>query len=80
MASLNYATWSRPQDYQVALRSYNDDVLSLQAGVDVAIQRGWILSLLLGLEQARGADRGCSIGMRLTSGGQGGTVASPPVP
>ncbi|WP_422510217.1 fibronectin type III domain-containing protein [Stenotrophomonas sp. GZD-301] len=80
MASLNYATWSRPQDYQVALRSYNDDVLSLQAGVDVAIQRGWILSLLLGHEQARGADRASSIGLRLTSGGQGGTVASPPVP
>ena len=80
MASLNYATWSRPQDYQVALRSYNDDVLSLQAGVDLAIQRGWSLSLLLGHEQARGADRASSIGLRLTSGGQGGAVESPPVP
>lgn len=72
-ATVNYAQWSRPQDYTLALRSYNDDLLSLAAGVDVAMQRGWILSLLFGHEQARGGDRSSSLGLRLSSGGgQGG--------
>lgn len=67
-ATLNYAEWARPQDYRLAMRSYNDDLLSLSAGVDVSIARGWILSLLLGHEQARGSDRSSSVGLRLSSG------------
>lgn len=67
-ATLNYAEWARPQDYRLAMRSYNDDLLSLSAGVDLSIARGWILSLLLGHEQARGSDRSSSVGLRLSSG------------
>lgn len=67
-ATLNYAEWARPQDYRLAMRSYNDDLLSLSAGVDVSIARGWILSLLLGHEQARGSDRSSSVGLRLSNG------------
>lgn len=67
-ATLNYAEWARPQDYRLAMRSYNDDLLSLSAGVDVSVARGWILSLLLGHEQARGSDRSSSVGLRLSSG------------
>lgn len=67
-ATLNYAEWARPQDYRLAMRSYNDDLLSLSAGVDMSIARGWILSLLLGHEQARGSDRSSSVGLRLSNG------------
>lgn len=70
-AYLNYAIGPRAQDYQLRMQSYNDHALSIAAGMDVRLQRGWFMSLLLGHEQTRGASRATSIGLRLGYGAAG---------
>lgn len=77
-AYLNYAIGPRAQDYQLRMQSYNDHALSIAAGMDVRLQRGWFMSLLLGHEQTRGSSRASSIGLRVgygAAGGAGGTGA-----
>lgn len=71
-AYLNYAIGPRAQDYQLRMQSYNDHALSIAAGMDVRLQRGWFMSLLLGHEQTRGSSRATSIGLRLGYGAAGG--------
>lgn len=67
-ATMNYVVWPHPTDYRLDLQSYNDDALSLAAGVDMKLRRGWLLSLLFGHEQASGGTQGSSIGLRLSYG------------
>lgn len=67
-ADLNYAQWGAPQDYRVRMQSYNDNALTLAAGLDIQVSRSWMLSLLLGHEQARGADSSRTVGLRLSTG------------
>ena len=67
-AYLNYAVGPRAQDYLLRMRSYNDHALSLSAGVDVRLQRGWFMSVLVGHEQTRDSSRATSIGLRLGYG------------
>jgi hypothetical protein len=43
----------------------------MAAGMDVRLQRGWLLSLLLGHEQTRGSSRASSVGLRVSYGGAG---------
>lgn len=68
-AYLNYVIGPRAQDYRLDLHSYNDNALSIAAGMDVRLQRGWLLSLLLGHEQTRGSSRASSVGLRMSYGG-----------
>ncbi|WP_334179810.1 autotransporter domain-containing protein [Pseudoxanthomonas sp.] len=67
-AAMNYVVWPHPTDYRLGLQSYNDDALSLAAGMDVKLRPGWLLSLLFGHEQASNSTRGSSIGLRLSYG------------
>jgi len=75
-AYLNYAIGPRAQDYQLRMQSYNDHALSIAAGMDVRLQRGWFMSLLLGHEQTRGSSRATSIGLRLGYGAAGGAAGT----
>jgi len=68
-AYLNYVVGPRAQDYRLDMHSYNDNALSMAAGMDVRLQRGWLLSLLLGHEQTRGSSRASSVGLRVSYGG-----------
>ncbi|OUL15969.1 hypothetical protein B0X78_05355 [bacterium AM6] len=56
------------------MQSYNDHALSIAAGMDVRLQRGWFMSLLLGHEQTRGSSRASSIGLRVGYGAVGGAA------
>lgn len=67
-ADLNYVQWGAPQDYRVRMQSYNDNALTLAAGLDIQVGRSWMLSLLFGHEQARGADNSRTVGLRLSTG------------
>ena len=67
---MNYVVWPNATDYRLRMASYNDSALSLNAGLDVALRRGWLLSLLFGHEQARNATDANSIGLRLSYGAQ----------
>lgn len=69
-AAINYVVWPNPTDYRLGMRSFNDHALSVSAGVDVQLQRGWMLSLLFGHEQARDSNRSNSFGLRVTYGAQ----------
>lgn len=71
-AYLNYVVGPRAQDYQLRMQSYNDHALSIAAGMDVRLQQGWFMSLLLGHEQTRGSSRATSIGLRLGYGAAAG--------
>lgn len=74
-AYLNYVTAPRADDYRLDMRSYNDHALSIGAGMDVRLQRGWLLSVLFGHEQTRGSSSASSVGLRLTYGGAGRSAA-----
>ena len=76
-ARMNYVVWPHPTDYRLGMQSYNDDALSLSAGMDVKLRPGWLLSLLFGHEQASNSTQGSSIGLRLSYGqpSVGGTVS-----
>lgn len=74
-AELNYAQWGAPQDYRVRMQSYNDNALMLAAGLDIEVSRSWMLSLLLGHEQARGSDSSRTVGLRLSWGKPGNGAA-----
>lgn len=54
------------------MRSYNDDMLSIGAGMDLQLDNGWLFGLLLGHEQGRNAMRSASIGLQVRYGQQGG--------
>lgn len=71
-AVMNYVVWPHPTDYRLGMQSYNDNALSLSAGLDVKLRPGWLLSLLFGHEQASNSTQGSSIGLRLSYGGQSG--------
>ncbi|WP_312237991.1 autotransporter domain-containing protein [Stenotrophomonas sp.] len=75
-AYLNYVVGPRAHDYRLDMQSYNDNALSVAAGMDVRLQRGWLLSLLLGHEQTRGSSRASSVGLRVSYGGAGGGVGA----
>ncbi len=75
-AYLNYVVGPRAQDYRLDLQSYNDNALSIAAGMDVRLQRGWLLSLLLGHEQTRGSSRASSVGLRVSYGAAGSTAGA----
>ena len=67
-AAMNYVVWPHPTDYRLGMQSYNDNALSLSAGLDVKLRQGWLLSLLFGHEQASNSTQGSSIGLRLSYG------------
>ncbi|MCX7512933.1 fibronectin type III domain-containing protein [Frateuria hangzhouensis] len=67
-ARMNYVLWPNATDYRLRMSSYNDNALSLSAGFDLGLSRGWLMSLLLGYEQASGATSDTSIGLRITYG------------
>ncbi|MBD9477644.1 fibronectin type III domain-containing protein [Pseudoxanthomonas sp. PXM02] len=67
-ARMNYVIWPHPTDYRLGMNSYNDNALSLAAGLDVKLRQGWLLSLLFGHEQASNSTQGSSIGLRLSYG------------
>ncbi len=73
--AVNYVQRPREADYVLAMRSYNDDMLSLGAGMDLQLDNGWLFSLLLGREQGRNATRSTSIGLQVRYGQQGGQGA-----
>jgi len=73
--AVNYVQRPRDADYVLAMRSYNDDMLSLGAGMDLQLDNGWLFSLLLGREQGRNAMRSTSIGLQVRYGQQGGQGA-----
>ena len=75
-AYLNYVVGPRAQDYQLDLHTYNDNALSIAAGMDVRLQRGWLLSLLLGHEQTRGSSRASSVGLRVSYGSAGAAAGT----
>ncbi|SBV37492.1 exported hypothetical protein [uncultured Stenotrophomonas sp.] len=70
--AVNYVQRPRDADYVLAMRSYNDDTLSLGAGMDLQLDSGWLFSLLLGREQGRNTMRSTSIGLQVRYGQQGG--------
>jgi len=67
-ASMNYVVWPHPTDYRLGMQSYNDNALSLAAGLDVKLRPGWLLSLLFGHEQASNRTQGSTLGLRLSYG------------
>ncbi|MCH6484915.1 fibronectin type III domain-containing protein [Pseudoxanthomonas sp. LH2527] len=67
-AAMNYVVWPHPTDYRLGMQSYNDNALSLAAGLDVKLRPGWLLSLLFGHEQASNRTQGSTIGLRLSYG------------
>ncbi|MDR7191561.1 fibronectin type III domain-containing protein [Luteimonas terrae] len=69
-AAMNYVILPQATDYSFAMRSYNDNALTLSGGLDVRLTGGWALSLLLGHEQASQSTQNSSIGLRLTYGTQ----------
>lgn len=69
-AAMNYVVGPAASDYRLRMTSYNDNALSVGAGVDVALQRGWLLSLVFGHEQARNSTDANSFGLRLSHGGR----------
>ncbi len=71
-ATMNYVQRPNASDYVLAMRSYNDDALSIGAGVDLQLDSGWMFSLLLGHEQGRNSLRSNSVGVQVRFGGQGG--------
>lgn len=77
-AAMNYVVWPHPTDYRLGMDSYNDNALSLSAGLDVKLRPGWLLSLLFGHEQASNSTQGSSIGLRLSYGqpSSGGTPSA----
>lgn len=48
---LNYVVGPRARDGRLDMHSYDDNALSIAAGMDVRLQRGWLLSLLLGMSR-----------------------------
>ncbi|WP_156357992.1 autotransporter domain-containing protein, partial [Stenotrophomonas sp. Leaf70] len=72
--SVNYVQRPQGTDYVLAMRSYNDDMLALGAGMDLQLDSGWMFSLLLGREQGRNAMRSNSIGLQVRYGQQGAGV------
>jgi len=72
--TMNYLQRPQGTDYVLAMRSYNDDMLALGAGMDLQLDSGWMFSLLLGHEQGRNAMRSTSIGLQVRFGQQGGNV------
>ena len=50
-APLNYVVGPRARDGRLDMHSYDDNALSIAAGMDVRLQRGWLLSLLLGMSR-----------------------------
>ena len=73
-ATINYVLRPAATDYRLDLRSYNDDLLSLGAGMDLQLDSGWLFSLLLGHERGRASMRSSSIGLQLRYGSGGGLV------
>jgi len=69
---VNYVQRPTASDYVLAMRSYNDDALSVGAGVDLQFDSGWMVSLLLGHEQGRNNLRSNSIGLQVRYGSQSG--------
>lgn len=67
-AAMNYVVWPHPTDYRLGMQSYNDNALSLAAGLDVKLRPGWLLSLLFGREQASNSTQGSTLGLRLSYG------------
>lgn len=67
-AAMNYVVWPHPTDYRLGMQSYNDNALSLAAGLDVKLRPGWLLSLLFGHEQASNSTQGSTLGLRLSYG------------
>ena len=72
--SLNYVQRPLASDYSMAMRSYNDDMLALGAGLDLQWDSGWMFSVLLGHEQGRNSLRSNSIGLQVRYGGQAGSA------
>lgn len=66
--SINYVQRPLDNGYAYTLRSYNDDMLTLGAGVDLQLESGWMFSLKLGHEQGRNALTSNSIGLLLRYG------------
>ncbi|PZU30208.1 MAG: hypothetical protein DI584_00320 [Stenotrophomonas sp.] len=69
--SVNYVQRPQGTDYILAMRSYNDDMFAVGAGMDLQFGSGWMFSLLLGHEQGRNATRSNSIGLQVRYGQQG---------
>lgn len=66
-ALLNYVLQPVEHDYLLGLRSYNDDTLSVGAGLDVSLDSGWRWSVLLRREQSSGLSAN-SLGLRISYG------------
>lgn len=73
--AMNYVQRPQGTDYVLAMRSYNDDMLSIGAGMDLQLDNGWLFGLLLGREQGRNAMRSTSIGLQVRYGQQSGRGA-----
>jgi outer membrane autotransporter protein len=67
-AGLNYVVQPLAQGYVLGMRSYNDDTLALGAGLDIDLDSGWNLSLLMRREQSAGAGEANSFGVRVSYG------------
>ncbi len=66
-AEMNYVVAPRDSNYVLGLRSYNDDLLAVGAGLDVDFSNGWSMSFLFRREQARDAFAN-SFGLRIGYG------------
>lgn len=67
-AAMNYVVLPAASDYRLRMSTYNDNALSLSAGFDLVMQRGWLLSLVFGHEQSRNSTAAGSVGLRLSYG------------
>jgi uncharacterized protein YhjY with autotransporter beta-barrel domain len=66
---INYVVQPVATDYTLSLRTYNDNVFALGAGVDVNLSRGWTLSFLL-RHQRSSESRDASFGLRMSYNAQ----------
>jgi len=66
--AMNYVQRPVARDYLLAMHSYNDDTLSVGAGVDLQFDSGWMFSLLIGHDQGRNTLRSNSIGLQVRYG------------
>ncbi|QHB73091.1 IPT/TIG domain-containing protein [Stenotrophomonas sp. 364] len=78
--AMNYVQRPVARDYLLAMHSYNDDTLSVGAGVDLQWDSGWMFSLLIGHDQGRNTLSSNSIGLQVRYGSRSSapTVRSRP--
>jgi hypothetical protein len=75
--SVNYVQRPASRDYTLSTSSYYDDLLLLRAGIDLQLNSGWMVSVVLGHEQGNNALSTNSVGLQVRYGARSGVETYP---